>query len=107
MLQMGFSVKWCSLVESMLLATFEVVINECWSKLFCASNGLRQGDPIAPFLFLLVMEAFSKLMEWAINARVIVLLCKGSVSMSHILFADDLMIFSKVSQHLARGIRHT
>ncbi|XP_026428073.1 uncharacterized protein LOC113323943 [Papaver somniferum] len=43
--------------------SFSVIINGAAKGFFKASRGLRQGDPLSPFLFLLVAEVFNKLMN--------------------------------------------
>ena len=69
-------------------------------------RGLRQGDPISPYLFLLCAEAFSSLLNSAESRGELegVKICPNVPSFNHLLFADDLLILMKVmpecSQHL-------
>ncbi|RVW54319.1 Protein RETICULATA-related 1, chloroplastic [Vitis vinifera] len=62
------------------------------------SKGLRQGDPISPYLFILGMEVLSALIRRAVQGNFITgcrLRGRGGVEMnvSHLLFADDTIIF--------------
>ncbi len=65
---------------------------------FGSSRGLRQGDPLSPLLFLLVMEVLSQMLRRTEEAG---LICgfkagkaRGSgLSISHLLFADDTIVF--------------
>ena len=51
----------------MSTARFSVLINGTSSGFFQSSRGLRQGDPISPYLFVVVMEALSCLVKRAVN----------------------------------------
>ncbi|XP_058741619.1 uncharacterized protein LOC131614006 [Vicia villosa] len=65
--RMGFGSKWCGWMEAMVFSSnISVLVNGCPTAEFAASRGLRQGDPMSPFLFLLATEGLSGLM-W--NAR--------------------------------------
>ena len=44
-------------------ARLSVMVNEALLDFFQSSRGLRQGDPPSPYLFVVVMEAFSCLMK--------------------------------------------
>ncbi|KAK9911294.1 hypothetical protein M0R45_035213 [Rubus argutus] len=59
------------------------------------TRGLRQGDPISPYLFLLVAEGFSSLVRNAGMNRLIhgVSIARGAPSVSHLFFADDSLFF--------------
>ncbi|KAL0395125.1 UNVERIFIED_CONTAM: putative mitochondrial protein [Sesamum latifolium] len=69
-------------------------------------RGLRQGDPLSPYLFLLCTESFSTLLQKAeVDGRIRgVSVCRGAPSVSHLLFADNTLIFSRASGECARSI---
>lgn len=62
---------------------------------FKASKGLRQGDPLSPFLFTLVIDVLSRILEKAQEMDVFHGLVVGHdrVEVSHLQFADDTMFF--------------
>ena len=71
-------------------ASFAVLINGSPSNFFRASRGIRQGCPLSPFLFLLVVDALSRIIEQEKREGSF----KGikvthSEELSHILFVDD------------------
>jgi hypothetical protein len=59
----GFGEKWCSWIQHCISSVrFSVLINGVPFGFFGCSRGVRQGDPLSPFLFVLVMEAFSRML---------------------------------------------
>ena len=58
--QMGFPTKWCEWVFGVLAsARSSILVNGAPTFEFQCSKGMRQGDPLSPFLFIIVMEALS------------------------------------------------
>ncbi|KAI3794371.1 hypothetical protein L1987_37001 [Smallanthus sonchifolius] len=96
--QMGFPQRWCVWVRGILRsARSSVLVNGAPTFEFQCSKGMRQGDPLSPFLFLTVMEALSCMIEKAYGAGVIKgirLPNKGPV-VSHLLYADDAVILGE------------
>ena len=75
---------------------FSICINGELTGFFASKRGLRQGDPLSPFLFLIAMEAFSRSLSKAtLHPRFdFHPKCKG-INLSHICFVDDIFIFAK------------
>ena len=63
----GFSNKWRKWI-SFCISTihFSIMINGCPSGFFGSFRGIRQGDPLSTLLFVIVMEALSRLMSRAV-----------------------------------------
>ena len=69
-----------------------------WDFLFCMlKGGIRQGDPMSPYLFTLVMEGFSMLFKLCIDEASSFGYHHGcsELDISHLSFADDLFVFTR------------
>ena len=64
MRKMGFPVLWRKWIKECIgTATTSVLVNGSPTDEFQLKRGLRQGDPLSPFLFLLAAEGFNTLMK--------------------------------------------
>ncbi|XP_061367963.1 uncharacterized protein LOC133310979 [Gastrolobium bilobum] len=77
----------------------DILWNGTKSGRISPSRGLRQGDPISPYIFVLCMEKLSHLIADCINDNVWkpMKAGKGGPSISHLLFADDLLLFGEAN----------
>ena len=92
--RMGFGVKWCKWIHTCISTVqFSVLINGSPNNFFGSSRGLRQGDPLSPMLFLIVMEVLSRMLRRVEGAGLIrgfkvESRRDGGESVSHLLFAE-------------------
>ncbi|KAK0577517.1 hypothetical protein LWI29_034297 [Acer saccharum] len=100
MRRLGFSEKWISLIYRCISSvSYSFFINGEISGDLKPSRGLRQGDPISSYLFLLCGEGLSCLINNVVSNGSFTgfkCSCNGPV-ISHLLFADDCMIFARAS----------
>ena len=81
---------------------FSVLINGSLSVFFQSLRGLRQGDPLSSYLFVIAMEVFSCLLRMAISGDFLSrwrVRGRGGegILISHLLFADDTLVFCEES----------
>ncbi|RVX06637.1 putative mitochondrial protein [Vitis vinifera] len=102
--KMGFGSRWIDgMWWCISTAKFSILINGVPAGFFPNSKGLRQGDPLSPYLFILGMEVLSTLFRRAGEGGFLSgcrLRGRGGVEMnvSHLLFADDTIIFCKAEK---------
>lgn len=107
MLKLGFCSRWVSLIlKCISLVTYTIVSGSHEIGPIIPKRGLRQGDPLSPYLFLLCAEGLSILLRQAeVSGQLHGLkIARSAPSISHILFADDIYLFSKASKDSGTSI---
>ncbi|GMJ04667.1 hypothetical protein HRI_004135900 [Hibiscus trionum] len=98
---MGFGSVWCNWIHRCIsTASISILINGLPTKSFRIRKGLSQGCPMSHLLLNIVTEALSSLIKKAVSSgffREVSIGNKG-LSISHLQFADDLIIFCGASK---------
>jgi len=108
MKRLGFHDDWiCIVIRCVSSVTYAVRINgQPYSKIQ-PTRGLRQGDPLSPYLFLIYAEGLSALLHNAIQQKKL----KGVVAsvkgpkVLHLFFANDSLIFGRETREDAIEIQ--
>ncbi|CAJ2667239.1 unnamed protein product [Trifolium pratense] len=107
--RMSFPTLWRKWIKECVgTATASILVNGSPTDEFPLERGLRQGDPLSPFLFLLAAEGLNVLMEAMVARNLFVGYSLGEsdpVSVSHLQFADDTLLMGVKSWANVRALR--
>jgi hypothetical protein len=99
LLQINMGLKVTNWIMSCVVSTsFSVLINGEPTDFFKSGRGLRQGCPLSPLLFVLVMEGLSLLLkESQREGKLIGIKVSRTINILHILFVDDVIIMTNAT----------
>ena len=100
MRRMGFHERWIGWVKGCLTsASISILVNGSPTDEFKPQRGLRQGDPLAPLLFVLVAEGLTGLMREAVSRNLFhsFMVGKNKVPVNILQFADGTIFFGEAS----------
>lgn len=95
--ELGFPMKFMAwIMECVKTVNYSIVVNGEFTEPFDAAKGLRQGDPISPFLFAIAMEYLSRsLCALKLNKNFKFHPKCAKLNITHLCFADDLLLFAR------------
>lgn len=108
MSRLGFYSKWIQWIMGCLTsASVSILVNGSPTNEFTPQRGLRQGDPLAPLLFNLVVEGLTGLMREAVDKKLFnnFLVGKNKEPISILQYADDTIFFGEATMQNVKVIK--
>ncbi|XP_074293073.1 secreted RxLR effector protein 78-like [Silene latifolia] len=99
---MGFDGGWVyNVMRCVESVSFKVLINGSPSDVFVPERGIRQEDPLSPYLFIICAEFLSSLICRRVEAGMLhgIQIAPQAPVISHLFFADDSIIFMKANEN--------
>ncbi|CAH9124076.1 unnamed protein product [Cuscuta epithymum] len=108
MLEMGFTERWVNLIlQCVSTVEYFIPFDEKVIGPIRPKRGIRQGDPLSPYLFILVAEGLSALLRQEESRGDItgVAVARGAPKVTHLFFADDSYLFFKAKESECNAIK--
>lgn len=108
LLKFGFHHDWIDLIMHCISSiSFSILLNGEHQHAFSPTRGIRHGDPLSPYIFILCMEPLIRSLN-SLSSRsknhVGILSSPHGFRISNLMFADDCLIFARASSVAARNI---
>ncbi|XP_074305500.1 uncharacterized protein LOC141640715 [Silene latifolia] len=109
LIHMNFPPAMVSLIMNCITTvSYDIMINGSAGKTFRPRTGLRQGDPISPYIFALCTEVLSQMLQSAQRKQELrgIKLCLSAPAVSHLLFADDSIFFIEATSQSCQALKN-
>lgn len=94
MQRVGLGPVWCDIISGLLASSStHILLNGSPGERIAHRRGLRQGDPLSPMLFILIMDVLCHLVNKASEEELLQPLARRALQHRISLYADDVVIF--------------
>lgn len=103
----GFDDRWIDWVMSMItMPIMSILLNRTPIEAFNPSKGFRQGDPLSPFLFILVVDGLGRMIKARVNSGQLkrLRLWGEELPLTHQQFVDDVMLYGQANLKEAKQL---
>ena len=108
LVKLGFHRTWVQWIMSCVTTVrYTVRFNGVLLDTFQPTRGLRQGDPLSPYLFLFVADGLSKILQQGVTDRALegLRVSRRAPEITSLLFADDSLLFFRASLEQTRWVK--
>ncbi|GLT37844.1 hypothetical protein SLA2020_121310 [Shorea laevis] len=105
---LGFVDEWTQKVMSCVsMVRYGVLLNGMEIGAIMLTKGLRQGDPLSPYLFILCVEGLTIMIKEAEYRKQLheIHICHQASKISHLFFVDDSFLFLRATEIEAKNLK--
>lgn len=107
LLKMGFHCRWVNLImQSVTSVSYNIVHGQHTMGPIFPSRGIRQGDPLSPYLFIICAQGLSALIgKYELRKSIAgIKVCHRAPTITHMFFADDSYLYCRATTEEARRV---
>lgn len=105
--KMKFPGRWINWIKVCISkVSFALLINKSPSNWFNSTRRLRQRDPISPYLFILIVQNLTSMLNFAMANNMIPGFNSGlSNNFNHLMYVDNLILITQASRKISRNVK--